>query len=388
MNARQEKSKSQGGLVLHNDDLIANIEQDRFVNSALNGKSMLIGQFPQHLEQLFQKNQANVLTRNIVQMAALCGVFLALMCAVFIQHNVSILAFQVIAPSFALLSLAVLFNNSQVMRLHGQVYIVGFVSIVSFSCAYLALSTPALPARELQMIVALISCAVVARCPLHFVPLTALLVAITLSWFNVPDATFSILATLSAVTALWAWRESQDRENFLRLCLPQNMTPTHSKKVNDTQQARQLVVLDKHTGLANSTSFMRFFSNEWQRAFRARQSVSIILIDISCTVETLTQHGQLDHLLTELQRYSRRPGDLVGRISEQSFAVLLSNTDIVNSRRLAESLLEHLHGLKLGSDGELKVYMGVASTLPMPSMTHQDLYDKAFEALESAQTND
>jgi len=293
----------------------------------------------------------------------------------------TIIQLQILLPSAFLLVAGILFRNSKSFFNFSQVYIVFTMASLSLLVT-MQFEQSGAPYLVLSLIFIIMS----GRAPIElptFCAMTTTLGVLCLIYQLDLNTTAMLFMGFAASLALWLWREDMQRRQFLQFCAPVQLNKI-AQAPKETERARQLVVLDKYTGLANNTSFMRFFTNEWRRAFRARQSVSLILIALEASVQKLTEHGQLEKVLTELQRYSRRPGDLVGKIDDYTFGVLLSNTDIANSRKLAESLLGHLHGLDLGQDGQLKVFMGVASTLPMPSMTHEDLYNKAFEALMAA----
>ena len=400
-NADLRAKAGRGSIVIENHDLFTNIEQDRFVSKVLNEKRFIYARFPLPLEQAYVAESESKRSQALAETLVLNALLVIVFGAFSLVLGASLKQMQWLLPSFAVLGVGLMLHKSQAINLFTQVYLVLLAACMGCSTYFLAMdmanNTWALGAASFKQsqsfelatlgfaVYSLSILAMAVRAPMEMPTLGFVMVAAGLSWFSADMMTLNFLFALMAITAcaFWVWSEDGHRRDYLQRFAGSSAKAANGPK--ETERARQLVVLDTQTGLANNTSFMRFFSNEWQRAFRARQSVSLIMIHLGVSVEKLTEHGQLDKVLTELQRYSRRPGDLVGKVSANRFAVLLSNTDIANSRRLAESLLEHLHGLDLGKDGILKVYMGVASTLPMPNMTHEDLLHKAQDALDAAQ---
>lgn len=373
--------------MIENHDLIADIEQDRYITNTLDQSRFIFGKFPLSLEQAYQ-SQGQKMHLNRCAQGLMVSAGMIVTTALFeLLSGGSLSTLLGILPAIAMLVIGVLLQKSPVFSLFQQVFFVMFAAVLGYGVQGFMIQEAS--GQHWMMMYALAMLAIVARAPVQLPALGCMAIAagiVAVQPGNVVATGFYFALCLGAGLAFWMWREDTDRRQFLQFCMPPAAAPVRNTGgVKETERARQLVVLDKQTGLANNTSFMRFFTNEWRRAFRARQSLSLILIRLDVTIEKLTEHGHLDRVLTELQRYSRRPGDMVGKMDDRSFAVLLSNTDISNSRRLAESLLEHLHGLDLAQDGSLKVFMGVASTLPMPSMSHEDLYAKASEALNSAE---
>lgn len=386
-NMHAKQSSGKGSIVIENHDLIADIEQDRFIAHALGKRHFIFGRFPTSLENLYRDKNYNKRLKRMVEVM-IFALITIVGCSIYqLMQGEQLQSLQSLAPTLVVIGVGIALHKSKALSMIHQVFIVLVTALLGFGIQSFIVQMLE-QAHPWMLAFAVIMLVFASRASLEFPTLLFMALASSVVWFQpesmITSAFYFSLFTGSALI-LWVWREDADRRQFLQLCASPNAGARGTAPVKETERARQLVVLDKETGLANSSSFMRFFTNEWQRAFRARQSLSLVLIALDVNIDKLVEHGHLNLVLTELQRYSRRPGDLVGKMDDCSFAVLLSNTDIGNSRRLAESLLEHLHGLDLGKDGSLKVFMGVASTLPMPSMTHEDLYAKAKDALEAAQ---
>ena len=97
---------------------------------------------------------------------------------------------------------------------------------------------------------------------------------------------------------------------------------------------RHVSNIDSLTGLFNRRRFDSFLDEQWRRARRNRQPVSLILIDIDFFKSINDRHGHiagdgyLKNVAAILQKFGRRPDDLVARYGGEEFGVILGNTTL------------------------------------------------------------
>jgi PleD family two-component response regulator len=100
-----------------------------------------------------------------------------------------------------------------------------------------------------------------------------------------------------------------------------------------TRQISQLRTLDGLTGISNRQSFEERLTDEWRRALREGNHISLLMIDIDFFKEYNSTYGHLagDECLRQvaavLSASIGRGGDFVARYGGEEFAVLLPNTD-------------------------------------------------------------
>jgi len=142
-----------------------------------------------------------------------------------------------------------------------------------------------------------------------------------------------------------------------------------------TEQLRKLSVVDGLTGIANRRNFDEELARIWRRAQRESAPVSLVLIDIDHFKKYNDHYGHLagDDCLRRvaqaLQQTVKRPFDLVARYGGEEFAVVLPDTGVRGSERLAEEMRKAVELLGIphaGSSASSRVTIssGVAAMAP------------------------
>jgi diguanylate cyclase (GGDEF)-like protein len=99
-------------------------------------------------------------------------------------------------------------------------------------------------------------------------------------------------------------------------------------------------------GVMSRATFDRRYRIEWRRAYRERQSLTLILVALDAAGEPLVadehpQHGhRLDDLAALLKETFRRPSDIIARFAPATFAVLTVGGSEAGAVRLAELVIQ------------------------------------------------
>ncbi|MCG8311733.1 MAG: GGDEF domain-containing protein, partial [Pseudomonadales bacterium] len=137
----------------------------------------------------------------------------------------------------------------------------------------------------------------------------------------------------------------------------------------------------------NHIYFMDRLQEEWVRGSREKSSMSLILVSIDQFQQLADRYGYVaadevvKSVAAKLKKRVTRPADIVARIDNAEFAVLLPNTDVSGSRYIAEDIYRHIvkEPLNLGVCS-LAISISVAVSTQSPNTENQ-----GKQPLESAQ---
>lgn len=159
---------------------------------------------------------------------------------------------------------------------------------------------------------------------------------------------------------------------------------------------QELSTTDSLTGLRNRRYFDDMLKNEYQRAFRDKLPLSVLLIDIDHFKKLNDNFGHPfgDLCLVEAANLIRgcikRPPDVAARYGGEEFVVLLPQTDREGAVKVAESLRAAFNAKRI-EDGPHSVVMtisiGVSSTVPPDRDGHEILLKRADALLYRAKQN-
>ena len=173
---------------------------------------------------------------------------------------------------------------------------------------------------------------------------------------------------------------------------------THLKIVGQMRLIERLSLSDSLTNIPNRRSFDNYFSNEWKRALREGNPLSLLMVDIDNFKQCNDRYGhqQGDEVLkkvsSELTSVLKRPADIAARWGGEEFAVLLPNTGLSGAGHVAEQIRLRIENTEVpnitlaGGDSPLNVTVsvGVATTVPSLEVTTMHLVEQADRALYTA----
>ncbi|KQV83684.1 diguanylate cyclase [Massilia sp. Root351] len=160
-------------------------------------------------------------------------------------------------------------------------------------------------------------------------------------------------------------------------------------------ELQKLAALDGLTGIANRRRFDETMKLEWQRGQRERQPLSLLLCDVDFfkiyndTFGHLTGDLCLKKTAAVLTEHLKRPADLAARYGGEEFAIVLPDTRLEGAVQLAQSCVQHLEKLAIENPnaaplGVVTMSIGVASVVPSPHSTIEELIESADRALYAA----
>ncbi len=155
-----------------------------------------------------------------------------------------------------------------------------------------------------------------------------------------------------------------------------------------------LSLTDGLTGIANRRFFDDHLNQEWKRAQREGRPLSLVMVDIDHFKAYNDYYGHLagddclQRVARTLETVVARPGDLVARYGGEEFALVLPDTDN-GARILGERCRAAVADLQIPHQASpllpvVTVSVGVATAIPRPGSTPEELIVRADQALYRA----
>jgi diguanylate cyclase (GGDEF)-like protein len=160
------------------------------------------------------------------------------------------------------------------------------------------------------------------------------------------------------------------------------------------EKLQRLAGTDALTGLCNRRALDRRLDEEWRRARRADQPVSVLFVDVDYfkLYNDTYGHAMGDDALVAvaecMQNTAKRPGDIVARYGGEEFVVVLPGASASGAVTFAERLRVRVEGLAImnsaASRGVLTISIGCATASPRRSEDALKLLNSADAALYRA----
>lgn len=168
---------------------------------------------------------------------------------------------------------------------------------------------------------------------------------------------------------------------------------TDRKQLEET--LRDLSYQDGLTGIANRRRFDEKLEQEWRRAARERQPLTLVMADIDFfkNYNDLYGHPAGDDCLRKIakvfQQATERPGDLAARYGGEEFAAILPNTSLLGAEKVAEQIRAHVEALELPHANSsvspwVTISLGIATRVPTNGDPNSILLEGADRALYKA----
>ncbi len=107
----------------------------------------------------------------------------------------------------------------------------------------------------------------------------------------------------------------------------------------------RMSLIDSLTAVGNRRAFDNTIDEEWRRAVRSKQPVSLIMLDIDFFKYYNDTYGHqagdqcLKNIATIVNAQLKRPGDFFGRYGGEEFALILPNTETAGAKVVADMII-------------------------------------------------
>nr|WP_321401675.1 diguanylate cyclase [uncultured Desulfobacter sp.] len=151
----------------------------------------------------------------------------------------------------------------------------------------------------------------------------------------------------------------------------------------------QMSRTDGLTGLFNRRYFDAAFEEEFKRAIRHGQPLSVIMGDIDHFKRINDTHGHqvgdqcLKAVASTWQTYLKRAGDLVARYGGEEFVSLLPNTDIYDAEKIAGQIRAAIEAAN-PKFGEIHIHLTISLGVSSLSFSGKDDMDALLQRADTA----
>jgi two-component system chemotaxis family response regulator WspR len=161
---------------------------------------------------------------------------------------------------------------------------------------------------------------------------------------------------------------------------------------------QKLSSIDGLTGIANRRSFDETLKKEWNRALRYEQPIGLIMLDIDFFKLYNDNYGHqggdecLKNVANLLSSVIQRETDFLARYGGEEFSVILPDTDLKNSVKIAEDMRLALGALRIEHakskiSNFVSISLGVAAVVPKKDTEPELLITAADQALYRAKAD-
>lgn len=156
--------------------------------------------------------------------------------------------------------------------------------------------------------------------------------------------------------------------------------------------------LENMSGLVDAEAFDNIIKREWQRAYRNSSPLSLIMIEVNFSTRRRenfvdsswqTRNYCLRKIASTISEAGFRPGDIAGLYKQNTFAILLPDTDLSGAREVGNRILRLITISTQNSEHfkSIDSNMGIAGIVPSIREEAHKLLAAAEEALNRAKSS-
>ena len=162
-----------------------------------------------------------------------------------------------------------------------------------------------------------------------------------------------------------------------------------------TAELRELANADGLTQIANRRRFDQTLDEEWRRAMRSQQPLSLLLCDVDFFKQYNDTYGHqagddcLRAVAQALKGSAQRGGETVARYGGEEFGIIVPNVDSNQAAQLAQLIRKRLAGFQIPHatskvDSYVTISIGIATLIPTRGQCLSQLLEGADQALYNA----
>jgi len=155
-----------------------------------------------------------------------------------------------------------------------------------------------------------------------------------------------------------------------------------------------LSMIDKLTNIPNRRNFEDRLRQEWNRAIRNKEPISVLIVDVdnfknyNDTYGHLQGDTALQSIASTLAKVLKRTEDFVARWGGEEFIILLSNTESNKALEMAEKIRQQINDTQIpltnGQTTHITISTGINSQRPLLNSSTDDFIRCADDALYAA----
>jgi diguanylate cyclase (GGDEF)-like protein len=170
-------------------------------------------------------------------------------------------------------------------------------------------------------------------------------------------------------------------------------------ELNETKtELARITLNDNLTGLANRRRFDAYLKQEWARAMREKQPLSLIMIEIDYFKQFIDHYGYqsgdscLKLVASTVESTAKRATDLVARYDDEVFIIILANVEATEASTLAELCRESIEKTEISHissnvSEHITISVGCSTLVPEANSKPFSLVNRVDEALYKAKSS-
>lgn len=218
------------------------------------------------------------------------------------------------------------------------------------------------------------------------------LLAMTKKGDEIPiEITISSISWQSSLIFSGIIRDISERKQ-----MEKELRDNQTRLEENNQLLQKLSTEDGLTLISNRRYFDEFLHNEWKRAAREKNSISLVMIDIDYfkTFNDIYGHQSGDECLKRVAQAIKgvlhRPADIVSRYGGEEFVVVLPETEGAGALKISEEIRSEIEKLHIEHSGNtassyITASLGIETMVPNEGLGGEKfLIQRADQALYKA----